>query len=64
MRAWLAWHIAALTRMNAKKFPKLKAFIGGDVAKPKRQSVSDMQAVAMAWHQVINASKKPAKRGR
>lgn len=27
-RAWLAWHVAALTRMDAKKFPTLDAIMG------------------------------------
>lgn len=33
--AWLAWHVAALSRMETKKFPKLDALMYREPAKPQ-----------------------------
>lgn len=33
--AWLAWHVAALTRMEPKKFPNLDQLMHRDPPKPK-----------------------------
>jgi len=33
--AWLAWHVAALTRMDPKKFPKLDKLLHREPPKPQ-----------------------------
>lgn len=45
-RAWLAWHTAALPRMD--KFPSLETVMGVK-RQVRRQSVSEMEAAMAAW---------------
>jgi hypothetical protein len=45
-RAWLAWHVAALPRLQ--KFPELNALMGVKRT-AKRQTVSEMEAILAAW---------------
>lgn len=47
-RAWQAWHVATLTRMDAKKFPSLESLMGVK-RKATRQTVSEMDAIFRAW---------------
>lgn len=45
-RAWLAWHTAAMPQM--KKFPALDKLMGVK-RETRRQTVSEIEAVLMAW---------------
>ncbi len=45
-RAWLAWHTAALPRME--KFPALESLMGTKRT-ARRQTVSEMEAIFAAW---------------
>lgn len=45
-RAWMAWHVAALPRVE--KFPTLESLMGIK-RKAKRQTVSEMEAIFKAW---------------
>ena len=50
-RAWLAWHVEALSRQ--KKLPDAKTFIGAGVSAPQQQSPEVLEAMcsalAAAW---------------
>ncbi len=47
-RAWQAWHTAALSRCDPKKFPTLDDLMGVK-RKVRRQTVSEMDAIFRAW---------------
>lgn len=53
-RAWLAWHVAALTGCDPKKFPRAPSAL---VPKPKGQATATawrtMDADALSW--VVNS---------
>lgn len=46
-RAWVVWHIEALSR-SGKKFPPLKKMLYKQ-ARKKRQTVDEQVAIAQAW---------------
>lgn len=46
-RAWLAWHIASLSR--SKKIPKLETLFSREKIKRRRQSPEELMAIAMQW---------------
>lgn len=46
--AWLAWHVAALTR-TTKKFPALKDMQTKRPRKARRKSPDEMIAIAHLW---------------
>lgn len=41
-QAWLAWHIAALSRTNSKKFPKLSSLQVDHLRERQRQSQEEL----------------------
>ena len=53
-RAWLAWHIGALSGTDPKKFPKApSALLPRQQGKPSPTSWRKMDADAMSW--VVNS---------
>lgn len=44
-RAWLAWHIGFLSRVNPKKFPKLEKLLYRARGGKKRQTPEEMLAI-------------------
>lgn len=53
MRAWLAWHAAALPR--ARKFPSLDDMLGRKKT-PRRQTADEIQAALRAWHERLKGT--------
>ena len=45
-RAWLAWHMAALQRISAKKFPQLRSLL---VTKPTKQTMEEQIEGLKHW---------------
>lgn len=57
-RAWLAWHVAALTRTD--RLPPLERLIKKRAtASVARQSWRDQLAIAMQWDAIVNRRQKP-----
>jgi len=52
-RAWLAWHVEALSRQE--KLPDAETFITGKAGKPSRQSPEVLQAMGMAMAKAFGA---------
>ena len=51
-RAWLAWHVAALTR--AKKFPRLDTLLAKTKTAPRRQTWEEQMVIMQAWSERVN----------
>jgi hypothetical protein len=54
--AWLAWHVAALSR--AKKLPTLKSMMVSKKQPQRRQTWQEQMAVMDQWAAVMRAVKK------
>lgn len=53
-RAWSAWSIAQLTRVDPKHFPKLADFLRAVRGEKKREQTQDeMIAIARRWASVV-----------
>lgn len=52
-RAWLAYTIGVLGRVESRKFPKLESLYGTAGGKSKPQSPEEMLWVAMDWHATL-----------
>lgn len=52
-RRSLVWHQAVLP--NLKKLPKHDEFVGLPAGPKPRQTIDQMQAIAMQWNAVLNA---------
>jgi len=50
-RAWSVWHIAALTRMAPKKFPKLEALL--DTGPKEPQTPDQMESILRALNAAL-----------
>lgn len=58
-RAWLAWHVAFLTRVEPKKFPKLEKLLArAPVGRRKPQTAQQQQAIMTAMFTAMAAGKR------
>jgi hypothetical protein len=56
LATYTAWHMAALSRYNGKKFPKLKDIMPRWRSR-ERQTPDQMWAIALMWDARVNRKK-------